>query len=60
MNAQSEGLRLFVSGKEALEPGDYDKALKLLSMSLSYERRVEAYFLKAQAQVSVWVEMQCS
>jgi uncharacterized protein YwqG len=51
MTTQSEGLRLFESGKEALEAEDYDKALKLLSMSLSYERRAEAYFLKAQAQM---------
>jgi uncharacterized protein YwqG len=51
MTMQAEAVRLFESGRDALESGDYETALKLLSMSLSYSRRPEAYLLKAKAQL---------
>ena len=50
MTMEKEANRLFESGKKALESGDYDAALKHLSMCLSYTRKPEAYLLKAKAQ----------
>lgn len=51
MTIEKEAERLFASGKKSLESGDYDAALKHLSMCLSYSRKPEAYLLKAKAQV---------
>ncbi|MBI2809943.1 MAG: DUF1963 domain-containing protein [Candidatus Melainabacteria bacterium] len=51
MTMEKEAERLFDSGKKALESGDYDAALKHLSMCLSYSRKPEAYLLKAKAQM---------
>lgn len=51
MTIEKEADRLFDSGKKALESGDYDAALKHLSMCLSYSRKPEAYLLKATAQM---------
>lgn len=51
MTFQQKAHELFTSGKEALAAGDPDKALKDLSMSLSYSGRTEAYLLKAKAQI---------
>lgn len=51
MSIEKEAERLFNEGKNALDSGDYDKALKHLSMSLSYARNPEAYFLKAKIQM---------
>ncbi|HEY9733058.1 MAG TPA: YwqG family protein [Drouetiella sp.] len=50
MTTEKEAERLFCAGEKALEEGDYDAALKHLSMSLSYARKPKAYFLKAKAQ----------
>lgn len=51
MTFQQKAHELFTSGKEALAAGDPDKALKDLSMSLSYSGRTEAYLLKAKAHI---------
>jgi|688.fasta_scaffold384576_1 uncharacterized protein YwqG len=50
MTTDKEAERLFSAGEKALEAGDYDAALKHLSMCLSYTRKPEAYLLKAKAQ----------
>ena len=41
---------LFLSGKAAYEAGNYEDALKLLSKSLSWKSRPEAYLVKAQVE----------
>ncbi len=51
MTIDKEADRLFQAGEKALESGDYDSALKHLSMCLSYTRRPDAYLLKAKAQI---------
>ncbi|MFN8550045.1 MAG: YwqG family protein [Candidatus Obscuribacterales bacterium] len=50
MTTDKEAERLFALGEKALESGDYDAALKNLSMSLSYKRKPLAYLLKAKVQ----------
>lgn len=51
MTMHEEALRLLELGRKELDSGDYDGALKHLSMSLSYLRSAEAYLLKAKANV---------
>jgi uncharacterized protein YwqG len=48
---QNKAEELFESGKAAVAAGEIEPALKMLSMSLSYCSRPEAYLLKAQAEL---------
>jgi uncharacterized protein YwqG len=51
MSLENRAHELFESGKACMESGDFDLALKHLSMSLSYAGLTEAYLLKAQVQL---------